>query len=176
MGRGRLPSPPSHTKPKLRDVVTRYEPFSKVVRNMRMTVKIPRLSHKKINKCSVNSGECAQVPSADKSFLVKLGCASLRTCREIRLEKSRFPHIPFCESLVPDVESPILGLADIQVTNNRGQCRENKTWSFTQVPQYQVGFDMNVDNHQDAFTRSESHCLITPMASGHVRDNRTVFA
>ena len=38
------------------DVFTRYGPFSKVARNMTITVKITRLSHREINKCSVNSG------------------------------------------------------------------------------------------------------------------------
>ena len=41
------------------DVVTRYGPVSKVARNMRITVKtvkITRVSHREINKCSVNSG------------------------------------------------------------------------------------------------------------------------
>ena len=38
------------------DVITRYGPFSKVVRNMKITVKPSRLGHRQINKCSVNSG------------------------------------------------------------------------------------------------------------------------
>ena len=38
------------------DISTRYGPFSKVVRNMRSAMKITRLSHREINKCSVNSG------------------------------------------------------------------------------------------------------------------------
>ena len=41
-------------------VVTRYELFCEVVRNMRITLKIPRLGRRKIKKCSVNYGKCAQ--------------------------------------------------------------------------------------------------------------------
>ena len=56
-------------------------------------------------------------PSAVESFLVKLGCAISRTCGK-RERKSRFPRVTFCEGLIPGVESPFLGLANIEVTNN----------------------------------------------------------
>ena len=62
--------------------------------------------------------ECVRAaPSADESFFVKSGCAFSRTCGK-EDQKRAVPRIIFCESLVSDVESPFLGLADIEVANN----------------------------------------------------------
>ena len=39
-----------------RNMITRYGPLAKVVRNMRVTVKVTRLCHKYISECPVDSG------------------------------------------------------------------------------------------------------------------------
>ena len=71
---------------------------------------------------------------------VKIRVRNFKDMREIKPEKSCFPRITFCESLFSNVESPFLGLADVEVTNNHSKrlevarpMRRNKTWSFTQV-------------------------------------------
>ena len=69
------------------------------------------------------------------------------------------PRLTFWEGLVPDAESPFLKLADIEVTNNHTKrfgvakaMQRNTPKSFTQVPQHQVGFEVDVDDHHDAPT------------------------
>ena len=60
------------------------------------------------------------VPSAAVPFLVKFGAIS-RACGKKERKRAVFPCITFCEGLIPDVESPFLGLANVEVSNNHSQ-------------------------------------------------------
>ena len=53
--------------------------------------------------------------------------------------------------------------------------KRNTVQSFTQVPQHQVGFEMDVYDHQDAFTKSYGGNAVTPLTGDLVRDNRVVW-
>ena len=47
--------------------------------------------------------------------------------------------------------------------------------SLTKVPQRQVRFEMDVDDHKDAFTRSYGFDVVTPLAGGQVGEKRMVW-
>ena len=61
-------------------MVTRYGPFTKFLKHMRIAMEIACFRHREIEKCPVNPRQCAFVPLAVESFLVKSGCAISRTC------------------------------------------------------------------------------------------------
>ena len=81
--------------------------------------------------------------------------ATLRNFKsEERTEKSRFPRIALSEGLVPDTEFSFFWLANIEVTNCHTKTfgvawpmKRNTTKPFTQIPQFQVRFKMDVDDH-----------------------------
>ena len=84
-------------------------------------------------------------PSAAVSFLVKFGCAISRACGKKGTEQFCFPCSTFCEGLIPDVESPFLGLANVEISNDHPKgfklmwpVKRNTVLSFAQIPQYQV--------------------------------------
>ena len=121
------------------------------------------------------------VPSAAAFILVQFGCAISRAFGKKEQKRDVFHRITFSEGLVPDAESSFLGLAEIQDTKNHTECfrvtwpmKVNTALSFTQTPEYRIRFEMDVHNHQDIFTRSYGHDVITSLAGGHVRDNRMV--
>ena len=62
------------------NMITRYGPFSQVVRDMGITMKITRLCYRYMNERSVNLDSVRSVPSAAVSFLAKFGCAISRAC------------------------------------------------------------------------------------------------
>ena len=76
---------------------------------MRIAMKITRLSRRYDNERSVDSGKCAKCTIRGGMLPCKIGCAISRACGKKESEKSRFPRIPFCEGLIPHVESPFLG-------------------------------------------------------------------
>ena len=49
----------------------------------------------------------------------KVWLRNFKSIWEKGTEQSRFPCITFCEGMVPDVESPFLGLENVEISNNQ---------------------------------------------------------
>ena len=104
----------------------------------------------------------------------------LRNFKDMRKNvngKGKLRCITLCKVLVPDVESPFLRLTNIEVTNFHTKVfrvtrpiKGSTEQPFAKIPQDKVKFKMNIN----AFTRSYGSDVVTPLASGHVRENRMV--
>ena len=95
--------------------------FTKIFEDMRIATKITCLSHRKINKYPVNSGQVRITPLTVTSFLVKSGCAISKTYGK-KLENSSLSCIALRESLIPSVESALLRFTDVEISSHNPKC------------------------------------------------------
>ena len=95
--------------------------FTKIFEDMRIAMKITCLSHRKINKYPVNSGQVRITPLTVTSFLVKSSCAISKTC-EKKQENSSLSCIAIRESLIPNVESALLRFTDVEISSHNPKC------------------------------------------------------
>ena len=95
--------------------------FTKIFEDMRIAMKITCLSHRKINKYPVNSGQVRITPLTVTSFLAKSSCAISKTCGE-KQENSSLSCIAIRESLIPNVESALLRFTDVEISSHNTKC------------------------------------------------------
>ena len=108
-------------------VITRDATFTKFLADMGRAVTITCLSHRKINECSVNSGQSAYCTICSSVLPCEIGLCDFRNVQEKGAEKDSLHRITICEGLVPDAESSILRFTDVDVPNDNAK-RSQITW------------------------------------------------
>ena len=99
--------------------------FTKMFEDMRIPMKITCLTHRKINKYPVNSGQVRITPFTVTSFLVKSGCAMSKTYGK-KQENRSLSCIAIRESLIPNVESALLRFTDVEISSHNPKCSRVK--------------------------------------------------
>ena len=116
-----------------RCMVTRYGPFTKILKYIRIAVEIACFSHMEIDECPVNSGQSAYCTISCTAFPCEVRLCDFEDMLEKRPEKGSLPRITVRKSLVPNVESSFFGFTECEVTSNNPKlqgCRSGSKWTF----------------------------------------------
>ena len=96
-------------------MTTRYGPFSKVLQDMGVAMEIECFSHRKIDKCSINPGQCAYNTIECRVSPCKVKLSNFENVREKKVKEGSLSRVTVGECLIPNIESPFLWLANIEV-------------------------------------------------------------
>ena len=119
-------------------MITRYGPFSKVLWDMRIAMEVACIGHREIDKCSINPGQRAYCTIGCKVSPCKVGLSKFKETRKKGMEEGRLSRISFSEGLVPNIESSLFRLANVEISHNdadgfrvRRPMRNDESSSFT---------------------------------------------
>ena len=92
-----------------------FGPSPKILNYMRVAVEIASFSHRTIDKCLVNLGQCAYYAVGCRVSPSEVGLSDLEDMRKGGVEEGSLSRISISEGLIPDFESSFLWFANIEV-------------------------------------------------------------
>ena len=162
-------------------VVTRDGAFTKVLKDVGMAMKISCLSHRKVKKYPVNSGQSTYCTIGCSILPCEVWLCDFKDMREKGTDKGSLPCITIGESPVPNIESSFLGFTSVEVAINDPKCsrvagpmRSDQEQPFTKAPEGQVGFEVDIDYHKNGATRMNGHNVITALTCDHMCNNCSI--
>ena len=145
-------------------MVTRNGPFPKIHENKRVAMEIACFSHREIDKCSVNPGQCACRTTGCRVSPCKVRLGNFEDMKKRGMEEGSLSRISVSECRIPHIETSFLWLAHVEISRNHSMSfrvvwpmRSDKPKSFTWAPQGQIGLNMDIDDNQFASIRPYGH-------------------
>ena len=96
-------------------MVTRYRPFSKILKYVGIAVEVTSFSHREIDECSIKPGQCAYCAIGCGVSPCKVGLSDFEDTRNKGMEQGSLSRISLGEGLIPNIEPSFLCLANIEV-------------------------------------------------------------